>query len=201
MRKITVLDRILFLLTAIVAGAEIVSGINPHSVAAITSYTIAFGVLVLAGVMLILFGFELLENPFAPIVSTLIPMMLSLGLVQDHIPGMVAAYATLLGILYLISIWGRFKASPVKAALILAVVHGVSGLLLFVLPAVLSFGYGLSGQLLFISLGGLVIGLEGVLLAIQKLGILPVDLNRVLGLFPVLLLISTAAFVAGLNIN
>jgi len=65
MRKITVPDRILFLFTAIIAGAEIVSGINSHSVAAITFYTIAFGVLVLSGVMLILFGFELLENPKA----------------------------------------------------------------------------------------------------------------------------------------
>ncbi len=201
MRKISVLDRILFLLTAIVAGAEIVSGIDSHPVGAITSYTIAFGVLVLSGVMLLLFGFELLENPFTPIVSTLIPMMLSLGLVQDYIQGMVTAYAVLLGILYLISIWGRFRASTRSAALILAVVHGISGMLLFVLPIVLCLNYQVSFQLLFISFGGLVIGSEGVLLAVQKLRILPVDLNQVLALFPALLLISTAAFVAGLNIN
>ncbi len=201
MRKISVLDRILFLLTSIVAGAEIVSGIDQHSIGAITSYTIAFGVLVLAGVMLLLFGFELLENPFVPIVSTLIPLMLSLGLVQDHIPGMVTAYFTLLALLYLISIWGKFRAGAKHAAMILATVHGISGLLLVVLPMVLSYGYGLSYQILFISLGGLALSLEGVLLAVQKTGFIAIDLNRVLALFPGLLLISTVAFVAGLNIN
>ncbi len=201
MRNISILDRILFLFIAIIAGTEIVSGINQHTLGAITSYTVAFGILVLAGVMLLLFGFELLENPFVPIVSTLIPMMLSLGLVQDHIPGMVNSYASLLGILYLISIWGKFRTGAKAAAMILAMVHGVSGLLLFVLPLVLCFGYGLPYQLLFISLGGLVIGLEGMLLALQKLGVLSVDLNRILSFFPGLLLISTAAFVVGLNIN
>jgi len=200
MRTISIMDRILFLLTAIVAGTEIVSGINQHSIGAITSYTIAFGVLVLAGVMLLLFGFELLKNPFLPIVSTLIPLMFSLGLIQDYIPRMVGTYALFLGVLYLISIWGRFKASPRMAAMILTVVHGISGLLLIVLPVVLYYGYGHSSQLLFISLGGLLIGLEGILLALQKLNITPIDLNKILSLFSGSLLISTAAFAVGLNI-
>jgi len=201
MRKISVSDRILFLITAHIAGVKIVTGMEHHSITATTSFTIAFGVLVLASIMLLLFGFILLENPYMPVISTLIPMMLSLGLVQDYIQGMIMSYSILIGTLYLISVWARFKASPRTASMILAVVHGISGLLLFVMPIVLYFWYGLPLRLLFVSLGGLLIGIEGSLLAIQKLNLIKIDQNRILAFFPGMILISTASFMAGLSIN
>jgi hypothetical protein len=201
MRKISISDRIIFLITAHIAGIKIVSGMEHHSVLSTSAYTIAFGVLVLASIMLLLFGFILLENPFMPVISTLIPMMLSLGLVQDHIPGMIKSYTLLISVLYLISIYARFRATPKTAALVLAIVHGVSGLLLVVMPLVLYFVYGLPARILFIGLAGLVIGVEGSLLAVQKLNFIKIDQNRILAFLPGMVLISTAGFVAGLNIN
>ena len=188
-------------MTAIVAGIKIVGGMGHHSVLSTTYYTIAFGVLVLASIMLLLFGFILLKNPFMPVVSTLIPMMLSLGLVQDHIPSMVKSYSVLIGLLYLISIYARFRATPRTASIILAAVHAISGLLLVILPHILYFWYGLPPRILFISLGGLVIGAQGTLLAVQKLDIIDIDINKVLALLPAMVLISTTGFVTGLTID
>ncbi len=200
MRKITVLDRILFLITAIIAGCKIVSGMEQHSVLSTGFYTVSFGVLVLASIMLILFGFELLTNRFIPVVTTLIPITLSLGLVHDYIPKMTFSYSVLLGLLYLISVWVRFTASEKTAALVLALVHGLSGMLLFVLPVVLVTYYGLPLQLLLVSLGGLIIGLEGIFLTLQKMGFLKMSLNTVFSRFPVMLLLATLAFVSGLHV-
>ena len=201
MHKISVSDRVIFLLTAIAAGTKIVTGMEHHSIISTFYYTVAFGVLVLASIMLLLFGFTLLENPFMPIVSTLIPMMLSLGLVQDYIPAMVKSYTLLMGLLYLISIYARFKATPRTASLILAVVHAISGLLLVIMPHILYFWYGLPARILFVSIGGLVIGVQGTLLAVQKLDIVKIDLNRLLSFFPGMLLISTVGFITGLTVD
>ncbi len=200
MRKISVVDRILFLIIAIIAGVKIVSGMERHSVLSTGFYTVAFGVLVLASLMLILFGFDLLTNRFVPVFTSLIPISLSLGLVHDFIPDMTLSYFILLSVLYLISIWIRFSASEKTAAWVLALVHGISGLLLFVLPLVLVLHYHIPLQILLVSLGGLIIGAEGVLLTLQKIGFLNVDFNTIIAAFPILLFLATSAFVGGLHI-
>jgi len=199
-RKISVLDRILFLITAHVAGIKIVSGMEHHSALSTGFYTISFGVLVLASIMLLLFGFELLTNRFVPVVTTLIPITLSLGLVQDYLPQMTFSYSLLIGLIYWLSVWVRFKANEKTAALVLALVHGISGLLVFVLPVVLYANYGLSARLLLVSIGGLIIGIEGVFLTLQKMGYLRIELNKIFAWFPLMLLAATSAFVGGLNI-
>lgn len=200
MRKITILDRILFLITAHVAGIKIVSGMEQHSVLSTGLYTIAFGVLVLASIMLLLFGFELLTNRFVPVVTTLIPATLSIGLVQDHLPQMTLSYSILIGIIYFISVWVRFTAPEKTASLVLALVHGISGLLVVVLPVLLFLHYGVPAKVLFVSIGGIIISIEGIFLLLQKLGYLRVELKTIFAWFPVMLLAATSAFVLGLDI-
>jgi hypothetical protein len=55
-------------------------------------------------------------------------------------------------------------------------------------------------QLLLVSLGGLIIGLEGIFLTLQKMGFLKMSLNTVFSRFPVMLLLATLAFVSGLHV-
>ena len=87
MKKMTVLDRVFLLITGLLAAYQIAVGID-DGLAAITlwAYTIAFGVLLIAGLLLIIMGFEILESPLVVIVSTLIPLSLSLGLVWEYLP-------------------------------------------------------------------------------------------------------------------
>ena len=171
-----------------------------HSVLSTGFYTISFGVMVLASIMLLLFGFEPLVNRYVPVITTLIPTTLSIGLVHDYLPKMTLSYAILVGIIYMVSVWVRFTAAEKTAALVLALTHGISGLLVFILPIVLYTSYGLPARLLLVSIGGLIIGIEGIFLALQKMGYLKIELKTILAWFPVMLLAATSAFVGGLNI-
>ena len=56
------------------------------------AYTIAFGVLLVASLMILILGFEGLDNPAMVIVSTVIPLSLSLGLVWEHLAAFRTAY-------------------------------------------------------------------------------------------------------------
>ena len=171
-----------------------------HSELSTGYYTVSFGALVLVSIMLILFGLELSTSRFVPIITHLIPITLSLELIHEYVPQMTFSYSFLLGLFYLISVWARFTVSEKTAALVLALVHGLSGMMLIVLPVVLVAYYGLPLQLLLISLGGLIIGLEGIFLIIQKMGFLKMSLNTVFSRFPIMLLLATLAFVSGLHV-
>ncbi|MCB9442619.1 MAG: hypothetical protein H6669_00165 [Ardenticatenaceae bacterium] len=81
MKKITVLDRILLLITGLLAAYQIVIGIEGSVTMAMWAYTIAFGVLLVAGLLLIIMGFDILDSPLVVIVTTIIPLSLSLRLV------------------------------------------------------------------------------------------------------------------------
>ncbi len=201
MRKITVSDRILFLVTCCIAAYKIVAGMDQYSSFVMGFYTVAFGVFVLAGLMLLLFGFELLTNRFFPVVATLIPISLSLGLVQEYLPQMAFSYSLFIGGIYILSVWVRFTADEKMAALVLALVHGVSGLLVFILPVVLYVHYGLTVTILLVSFGGLILSIEGIFLTLQKTGYLKMKLNTIFAWFPLILLTATAAFVGGLSIE
>src|SRR5512136_1906427 len=90
--KLSVLDRILLLGTGLLAAYQIVVGIDALGSMPVTAYTIGFGVLLLAGLLLLILGFEALESPVVAVVSTVIPLSLSLGLVWEHLPGWRMVY-------------------------------------------------------------------------------------------------------------
>ncbi|MBK8780988.1 MAG: hypothetical protein IPO22_04150 [Anaerolineales bacterium] len=90
--KISSLDRTLLLLTGLLAGYQIAIGIDQMDSVSITAYTIAFGVILVAGLLLIILGFEVLDSPVVVITSTIIPLTLSLGLVWQHLASLRTVY-------------------------------------------------------------------------------------------------------------
>ena len=90
--KMSSLDRILLLITGLLAAYQVAIGINGLGAVPITAYTIAFGVLLVAGLLLIILGFDVLESPIVVIISTIIPLSLSLGLVWEHLEAWQAPY-------------------------------------------------------------------------------------------------------------
>ena len=58
MKKVSALDRIFLILTALLAAYQVVIGIDGLGTLAVASYSIAFGVLLLACLLFIIFGFE-----------------------------------------------------------------------------------------------------------------------------------------------
>jgi hypothetical protein len=190
------LDRVLLLATSLLAGYQVVVLDGLESLA-LASYTVAFGVLLLAGLLLIIFGFEALESPVVVIVSALIPLSLSLGLVVENLPawgvpylGFAVAGLTAIALT-------RIYAPGERAAIALSLVHGVSGLTILGLPLFLALAGGRPPGMLFVGLGGALIGIGGLLLAFARAGRPLLAWDRVLALLPAVLLLSTGAFVAG----
>jgi len=196
--KMTPLDRVLLLLTGLLAAYQVAVGINGLGAVPITAYTIGFGVLLVAGLLLIILGFEVLDSPIVVIVSTIIPLSLSLGLVWEHL----AAWRTP----YLLFVLGGFlaivltRSLPLKGKLptfVLAVVHGVAGMIIFLLPSVLAAQGVTRPGFALVGLGGALIGLGGLLLSFLKAGKPILPRTTILRILPALLLLMTAAFVAG----
>lgn len=191
------LDRILLLITALLASYQVVEGIAGLSSMAIACYTIGFGVIVIASLMMIILGFEVLDSPFVVIASTLIPLSLALGLVAQFLRPTLIPYGIFTVAGFLAIAVTRFTRPRMLAVLTLAVVHGVAGLTIFFLPIVLSIQSEAPGGFAWVGIGGMLIGLGGLLLSFLKAGKLLLSRARILAVFPGLLLLTTAAFVAG----
>jgi hypothetical protein len=196
--KISPPARILLFLTAILASYEVAVGIDGFSTIPIIAYTIAFGVLLVAGILLIIWGFEVLDSPIVVIVSTIIPLSLAAGLVWQHL--------TALRIAYLVFTIGGFLAVTLTRilpilgkipTLVLAVVHGIAGMTIFLLPILLVV-QGVNRPLFsLVGVGGALIGVGGLALSFLKAGkpILPKE--TILKILPGLLFLMTLCFVIG----
>jgi hypothetical protein len=198
--KITILGRILLLLTGLLAAYQIAVGINDLSTLPIVAYTIGFGVILVAGLLLIILGFEVLDSPLVVIASTIIPLSLSLGLVWEHLPAWRTLYLafTILGFLAII----LTRILPFKNKLpviVLAVVHGIAGITIFLLPVIFSLSGRLPGRFALVGVGGALIGVGGLLLAFLKAGKPLLSRATILRVLPGLLLLMTAAFVLGFS--
>jgi hypothetical protein len=196
-RQITLLNRLLLLTAALLSAYQVVVGIEGLGTLAMVSYTIAFGVLLLACLLLIILGLELLDSPLVVIVSTLIPLSLSLGLVAEYLPDLTTAYLLFVVLGFLAVVLTRIFASGRAAVITLAIVHGISGLLIFFLPIIFTIRDETGSGFLLVSLGGALIGIGGLLLAFLKTGRPILPRETIMAILPVLLLLMTAAFVAG----
>jgi hypothetical protein len=198
--KMTILDRILLLLTGLLAAYQIVVGIDKLSTLPIIAYTIAFGVLLVAGLLLIILGFEVLDSPVLVIASTIIPLSLSLGLVWEHL----AAYRTLYLVFAIVGFLAIVitRSIPMKNKLpviVLACVHGIAGMIIFLLPVIMAIGGTAQPVFSLVGVGGALIGLGGLLLALLKSGKPLLSRETIFRVLPGLLLLTTAAFVLGFS--
>jgi len=195
--KVSILNRIIFLFTGLLAGYQIISGMDNYSNLTITLYTISFGLLLLASLLLLLIGFEIMENDYVAVVATLIPITLSLGLVTDKLEN-ASFYSILISITFIIAVYLRFFSHGKIALLSLGAIHLLSGSVVFILPIVLFFSKQAEIHILMISLGGIIIGIAGVALGFLKTGKLIEIKEKIFSLFPTVLFLTTLAFVIGL---
>ena len=198
--KMTTLDRALLFITVFLSAYQIVVGIDDLSTAPITAYTIAFGVLLVAALLLIILGFDVLDSPIVVIVSTIIPLALSLGLVWEHLASYRALYLVF-------TIFGFLAVTLTRTALMqnhahvptitIAIVHGIAGVTIFLLPIILSIQGIMKPAFSLVGIGGALIGIDGLLLSFLKGGKPILSRDATLKIFPSLLLLMTICFVAG----
>ncbi len=198
--KMSVLDRILLLLTGLLAAYQVAVGIEGLSTLPIIAYTIGFGVLLVAGLLLIILGFEALDAPVVVIISTVIPLSLSLGLVWQHLPALRVLYLVfaILGFLAII-VTRTIEMRSKLPMIVLASVHGVAGMTIFLLPIILAFQGAAQPSFALVGVGGALIGIGGLLLSFLKAGIPILSREMILRVLPGLLLITTLLFVVGFS--
>jgi len=200
MKRITPLDRIALLITGLLAAYLVVMGVEGLPVLATWAYTSAFGVLLIAVLLMIINGFDALDSPLVVIVATIVPLGLSLGMVIENLPpDWHLAYLVFVVIGFLAILLTRFLVPERAATIVLAFVHGVAGLLIFGLPIVLVLQGIKAPMYLFMSAGGALIGIGGMLLAFLKTGKPILSAEKIFTLLPWILLLMSASFVLGLG--
>ena len=201
MKKLSILDRMLLLGTCLLAAYQISTGIAGLNLPATWGFTIGFGTLLVACLLLIILGFEGLERQVIVIVSTLIPLAISFGLISTHIPHLIIPYLIFCVIGFSAIAITRFTTSGTIATIILAIVHGGAGVMITFLPIARILTARSSPGYLLVSLGGGLIGLVGILLAFQRTGKPLIPQEKILSVLPALLLLMTAAFIGGFSFH
>ena len=200
--KMSILGRILLLIATLLAAYQVAVGTDGLSTVPTLAYSIAFGVILVAGLLLIILGFEVLDLPIVVIVSTIIPLSLATGLVWQHFTSYKTLYLVFAFLGLLAVVITRILPLPKKLTLfVIVVVHGVAGLTIFLLPIILVSTGRSSPGYTFVSVGGALIGLGGALLALLKAGKPLLSREAILKVLPGLLLLMSAAFVAGFTLT
>ncbi len=200
--KMSAFDRILLLITCLLAAYQVAIGIEGLDTIPIIAYTIAFGVLLVAGLLLIILGFEVLESPIVVIISTIIPLSLSLGLVWQFLPAFRSAYLTFVILGFLAIVITRIIPTQNRLpTIVLALVHGVAGMTIFLLPILLVFQGVMEPGFALVGVGGALIGIGGLLLSFLKTGKPILSKELILRIIPGLLLLTTICFVVGVQVR
>lgn len=199
--KITILDRLILLATVLLAAWQVAVGVNGADTLPLVAYTIGFGVLLVAGLLLIILGFEVLDSPIVVIVSTIIPLSLSLGLVWEHLVALRTTYLVFAILGFLAVVITRLLPIRNKLpVLVLAVVHAIAGLTIFLLPIIWAFSGRATHGFALVGVGGALIGVGGLLLSFLKAGKPILSRSTIFRILPGLLLLMTVAFVAGFRL-
>jgi hypothetical protein len=199
MKNNAILHRILLLATFLLSSHVVSHSIEGKSTFAMVCYTIAFGVLMVASLLLIILGMNILENPAVVVVSTCIPLSLSLGLVSELVPAAKIGYLIFVIVGFLGVLLGRFLQPKRFASLILSIVHGVAGLLIFGLPILFTLNGSMPTRFLWVGVGGGLIGIGGMLLAFLKVGKPILPKKTINNLLPLILCLMSGAFAIGFS--
>lgn len=196
--KTTIVDRLLLLFAGVLAAYQIAVGIDGLSAFPTVAFSIAYGVILVAGLLIIILGKEILDSPMVVVISTLIPVNLAVGLIWQYFPSIAVFYLgfMLLGLFFIIIT----RAQPQNnswSLVFLVLVHGISGLTIFFLPIYLVVTRLASTGLIFVSLGGAIMGVAGILFALLKGGKPILSRQTIFRLFPWLFFAMTLVFVIG----
>lgn len=161
-------------------------------------YMLGFIVLFVSGVLLIFSGWDLLDSPYVLTVASLIPLGISLGIMNQYFKEYKKVYAwfALVGILAIaITSIGKMGLKSIAVP----VFHGVAGLIIFLGPFIASSKGKSVKDFWWVGVGGALIGVGGIALAFLTSGsqLLFFSKEFVLTILAPLLLLMTLAFAWG----
>ncbi|MCP4426081.1 MAG: hypothetical protein GY803_16435 [Chloroflexi bacterium] len=139
-------------------------------------YIEGFLVLFVSGVLLIFGGWGLLDSPYVLTVATLIPLSITMGLMNQFLPKYKKIYSWFAAV-GLIAIAVTSIGDMAAKAIAVPLFHGVSGMIIFLLPIKLHMDKKVVSGFWWVGIGGMLIGIGGIALAFYKAG------NPLLGIF------------------
>ncbi|MHA1246373.1 MAG: hypothetical protein ACTSPE_03540 [Candidatus Thorarchaeota archaeon] len=165
------------------------------------SWAISFVVLFLAGLLIVLFDFAILGNPLVPVVATVIPVGLAVGLLHavwgDRTYG--TYYAIYAAIMIVVQAATRLVAGlEAGATPTLLALHIPSGLIVVIVPLITALKKETEFTSIFFSLGGIFISLGGMLLAFLKFDSPILSADQIFAVLPLLLLIVGVLYFLGI---
>lgn len=169
-------------------------------------WAISFLVLFISGVLIILLGFEVLEEDLVPVVAALIPVCLAIGLYNvEWADKKYWLYYTIYSVvlIVLLTLARTDIFLPDMKTMILLLTHIPAGLSIVIIPLYTAFvSKSTEWTSVFFSIGGLLISIGGVLLAFLKVESLTPILSQaeIFGILPLLLLIVSVFFVLGIGL-
>jgi hypothetical protein len=198
----TVFDRIVLLATGLVAAYSLWrfgQHYRDRKASQDLYYLVSFAVLLVAGLLLIFFGYGALGSPLVVIVAVLIPAGLAAGLVAQVYPNYERPYSVFMLVGFLAVAITRFAGPSALATVTLIIVHTVAGLTIFFLPISAVYRELAPAGFLWVTVGGGLIGLGGIALAFLKTGsqLLFFSQDLVFTILAPLLLLMTLAFTYG----
>lgn len=161
-------------------------------------YLMGFAVLLVSGLLLIFLGLGILASPYVLTVASLIPLGISIGIVEEYYPAWKKPFKwfATLGFLAIAvtSIGGMETLRKIAVPLF----HGVSGLVIFLGPF---FAKRAPQGFFWVGIGGLLIGLGGIALAFISAGaqLLFFSPQFVMMILTPLLLLMTGAYALGFS--
>jgi hypothetical protein len=118
--------------------------------------------------------------------------------VWEHVPAWQAGYLVFVIIGFLAVLVTRIFPMPGKLpTIVLALVHGLAGMVIFLLPIMMVLQGQTAPGFALVGLGGALIGVGGLLLSFLKAGNPVLSREKILRILPGLLLATTACFVFG----
>ncbi len=196
--KLSASNKTLLLLTTLLAAYQVAVGIDGFSALPIIAYTIAFGVMLIAALLIYILGIEVLDSPIVVIVSTIIPLSLAVGLVWQHLASVRTPFLVFAIVGFFAVVLTR--SIPLQNRLpviVIAITHGVAGWIIFLLPIIVSVQGATKPLFFLVGIGGVLISSVGLLLSFYRSGKPILAKEQIMSLFPTLLFITTALFVAG----
>ncbi len=130
-------------------------------------YMMGFMVLLVSGLLLIFFGLGLLKSPYVLTVASLIPLGISMGVVEQYYPKYKKPFKWFLLIGFLAIAISAIAGIDLLKKISVPLFHGVAGLVIFLGPF---FAKKVHKGYWWVGIGGALIGLGGIALAFISLG-------------------------------
>jgi len=194
-----IVNRLLLLVVAILAGIQIVTGIENYSLLAITYFTFSFGIFLVSALLMLLMGVDIIEHDTTALIASTLPLGFSLGLVAEFFSVHHVSYLVIITLLFAGLIFNRFLHRLKRTLLYQIILHGLSGLILFILPIILLIQGTVGPRYLWISFGTGLVAIGGMALGLMKSGKPVLNKEQIYSIFPGVLLLAVLGFSLGIG--